>query len=321
MMGRQSRQMAMIFVDIRYRVTDSRKPPAAEDRADGILWLHLWSFGAILSSNRPSICRPCQYVQNALDRIPVWHQIRAAVGGGSSAQHRLPMVLRIWTGWHNPKSLHIQQDQNTKMAAERSLSESLLWNSQAMYRQRLYQSRQQTRHRVSDGSNCGLQTRHFNRRWCISCQWEGKPSGLAAFGTANQSWHPNEPACSGSRIWDGRCSPRAGASGHYRIYPRNSVLQSTWEIWILLRSTARRIHLSGRSSSYIPQAKLQQIDGQISALLPSRGRCLYALSKTAELFWQGWNSAQSAGQQLLSGIFQRASARGNSRIPGHDAAS
>ena len=31
-------------------------------------------------------------------------------------------------------------------------------------RQRLYQSRQQTRHRVSDGSNCGLQTRHFNRR-------------------------------------------------------------------------------------------------------------------------------------------------------------
>ena len=31
-------------------------------------------------------------------------------------------------------------------------------------RQRLYQSRQQTRHQVSDGSNCGLQTRHFNRR-------------------------------------------------------------------------------------------------------------------------------------------------------------
>ena len=34
----------------------------------------------------------------------------------------------------------------------------------------------------------------------------------------------------------------------------------------------------------IPQAKLQQIDGQISALLPGRGRCLYALSKTAGLF-------------------------------------
>ena len=67
--------------------------------------------------------------------------------------------------------------------------------------------------------------------------------------------------------------------------------------------------------------KLQQIDGQISAVLPGRGRCLYALSKTAGLFLQGWNSAQSAGQQLLSGIFQRASARGNSRIPGHDAAS
>ena len=39
--------------------------------------------------------------------------------------------------------------------------------------------------------------------------------------------------------------------------------------WILLRSTAGRIHLSGRSFSYVPQAKLQQIDGQISALLPS----------------------------------------------------
>ena len=120
----------------RYRVTDSRNPPAAEDRADGILWFHLWSSGAILSGNRPSICRPCQYVQNALDRIPVWHQIRAAVGGRSSAQHRLPMVLRIWTGWHDPKSLHIQQDQNTKMAAEQPISESLLWNSQAMHRQR-----------------------------------------------------------------------------------------------------------------------------------------------------------------------------------------
>ena len=50
--------------------------------------------------------------------------------------------------------------------------------------------------------------------------------------------------------------------------------------WILLRSTAGRIHLSGRSSSYVPQAKLQQIDGQISAVLPGRGQCLYALSKT-----------------------------------------
>ena len=50
---------------------------------------------SVLSGNRPSICGPCQYVQNALDRIPVWHQIRAAVGGGSSAQHRLPVVLRI----------------------------------------------------------------------------------------------------------------------------------------------------------------------------------------------------------------------------------
>ena len=38
---------------------------------------------------------------------------------------------------------------------------------------------------------------------------------------------PNEPACSGSRIRDWCCSPGAGASGHYRIYPRNSVLQST----------------------------------------------------------------------------------------------
>ena len=50
--------------------------------------------------------------------------------------------------------------------------------------------------------------------------------------------------------------------------------------WILLRSTAGRIHLSGRSFSYVPQAKLQQIDGQISAVLPGLGQCLYALSKT-----------------------------------------
>ena len=50
---------------------------------------------SVLSGNRPSICRPCQYVQNALDRIPVWHQIGAAVSRGSSAQHRLPMVLWI----------------------------------------------------------------------------------------------------------------------------------------------------------------------------------------------------------------------------------
>ena len=76
---------------------------------------------------------------------------------------------------------------------------------------------------------------------------------------------------------------RCKASIMYNKGPVDKVVRKSF-LWILLRSTARRIHLSRRSSSYVPQAKLQQIDGQISAVLPGRGRCLYALSKTAELF-------------------------------------
>ena len=73
MMGRQSRQMAIIFVDIESLIPETHLLRKIE---------RMVSFDFI-------------YDLNALDRIPVWHQIRAAVGGGSSAQHRLPVVLRI----------------------------------------------------------------------------------------------------------------------------------------------------------------------------------------------------------------------------------
>ena len=73
MMGRQSRQTAMIFVDIESLIPETHLLQKIE---------RMVSFDFI-------------YDLNALDRIPVWHQIRAAVGGGSSAQHRLSVVLRI----------------------------------------------------------------------------------------------------------------------------------------------------------------------------------------------------------------------------------
>ena len=100
-------------------------------------------------------------------------------------------------------------------------------------------------------------------------------------------------------------------SGHYRIYPRNSVLNPPEKYGFSYDPQLDAFICPGRSSSYIPQAKLQQIDGQISALLPGRGRCLYALSKTAELFLTRLEFGAECYQQLLSGIFQRAPARGN----------
>ena len=93
MMGRQSRQMAMIFVDIESLIPETHLLRKIERMVSFDFIYDL--LAPYLSGNRPSICGPCQYVQNALDRIPVWHQIRAAVGGGSSAQHRLPVVLWI----------------------------------------------------------------------------------------------------------------------------------------------------------------------------------------------------------------------------------
>ena len=91
MMGRQSRQMAMIFVDIESLIPETHLLRKIE---------RMISFDFIydlLAPYYPATGSPSvnPVVQNALDRIPVWHQIRAAVDGGSSAQHRLPMVLRI----------------------------------------------------------------------------------------------------------------------------------------------------------------------------------------------------------------------------------
>ena len=54
------------------------------------------------------------------------------------------------------------QSAGLQKAANKNCKE-VLYHQPNRSRQRLYQSRQQTRHRVSDGSNCGLQTRHFNR--------------------------------------------------------------------------------------------------------------------------------------------------------------
>ena len=90
--------------------------------------------------------------------------------------------------------------------------------------------------------------------------WDTKADKWQWFSWILSHWFQKPTCCGRSSGW----------------YP----LISSWVIWILLRSTAGRIHLSGRSSSYVPQAKLQQIDGQISAVLPGRGQCLYALSKT-----------------------------------------
>ena len=72
------------------------------------------------------------------------------------------------------------------------------------------------------------------------------------------------------------------STGNYHLPVSNSPIHP--KIWIILQPTAGCIYLSGGNLPYIPQAKLQSINRQISALLPSRGRRLYALFKTTELF-------------------------------------
>ena len=62
--------------------------------------------------------------------------------------------------------------------------------------------------------------------------------------------------------------------GHYRIHPCDPIFQSTRKMRILLQSTAGCVPLSGRSPSYIPPAKLQSIHRQISALLSGGWKCL-----------------------------------------------
>ena len=93
MMGRQSRQMAMIFVDIESLIPETHLLRKIE-RMVSFNFIYDLLAPYYPATGRPSV-DPVSIVQNALDRIPVWHQIRAAVGGGSSAQHRLPMVLWI----------------------------------------------------------------------------------------------------------------------------------------------------------------------------------------------------------------------------------
>ena len=92
MMGRQSRQMAMIFVDIESLIPETHLLRKIE-RMVSFNFIYDLLAPYYPATGRPSVDPVSMF--NALDRIPVWHQIRAAVGGGSSAQHRLPMVLRI----------------------------------------------------------------------------------------------------------------------------------------------------------------------------------------------------------------------------------
>ena len=93
MMGRQSRQVAMIFVDIESLIPETHLLRKIE-RMVSFNFIYDLLAPYYPATGRPSV-DPVSMFKNALDRIPVWHQIRAAVGGGSSAQHRLPMVLRI----------------------------------------------------------------------------------------------------------------------------------------------------------------------------------------------------------------------------------
>ena len=88
MMGRQSRQMAMIFVDIESLIPETHLLRKIE---------RMVSFDFIydlLAPYYPATGRP-SVDPVSMFKMLLRHQIRAAVGGGSSAQHRLPIVLRI----------------------------------------------------------------------------------------------------------------------------------------------------------------------------------------------------------------------------------
>ena len=88
MMGHQSRQMAMLFVDIESLIPETHLLRKIE---------RMVSFDFIydlLAPYYPATGRPSVGPVSMFKML--WrHQIRAAVGGGSSAQHHLPMVLRI----------------------------------------------------------------------------------------------------------------------------------------------------------------------------------------------------------------------------------
>ena len=111
MMGHQNRQMAMLFVDIESLIPEThllRKiermvsfdfiydllapyyPATGRPSVDPVSMFKMLLIGYLygIKSER-------RVVGGGLGFGGFWGGIRAAVGGGSSAQHRLPMVLRI----------------------------------------------------------------------------------------------------------------------------------------------------------------------------------------------------------------------------------
>ena len=91
-MGRQSRQMAMIFVDIESLIPETHLLRKIE-RMVSFNFIYDLLAPYYPATGRPSVDPVSMFKMLLIGYL--WHQIRAAVGGGSSAQHRLPMVLRI----------------------------------------------------------------------------------------------------------------------------------------------------------------------------------------------------------------------------------
>ena len=107
MMGRQSRQMAMLFVDIESLIPETHLLRKIE---------RMVSFDFIydlLAPYYPATGRP------SVDPVSMFKMLLIGYLYGIKSERRL------WKKFSST-SLHIQQDQNTKMAAEQPFSESLL---------------------------------------------------------------------------------------------------------------------------------------------------------------------------------------------------
>ncbi len=123
-MGHKSRQMAMIFVDIESLIQKltccGRSSGWYPSTSFMIFWRHIIRQQAVHLSTLSSMFK--------MLLIGYLYGIKSetAVGGGSSAQHRLPMVLQFELDDTIPKSSHIQVRPEHENGSKRSLSESLL---------------------------------------------------------------------------------------------------------------------------------------------------------------------------------------------------
>ena len=162
MMGRQSRQTAMIFVDVESLIPETHLLRKIE---------RMVSFDFIydlLAPYYPATGRP------SVDPVSMFKMLLIGYLYGIKSERRLveEVQLNIAYRWFCGFELDdtIPNHSTFSKTRTRKWQQSDLFQKafyeivKQMHRQRLYQSRQQTRHRVSDGSNCGLQTRHFNRR-------------------------------------------------------------------------------------------------------------------------------------------------------------